>query len=70
MSQILILAEIENDILHSTAGELLAAARKLADELDLEVSAALFGNISDDLTKETIALGADHVYASSHPMLA
>jgi len=70
MSQILILAEIENDILHSTAGELLAAARKLADELELEVSAALFGNISDDLTKETIALGADHVYASSHPMLA
>ena len=70
MSQILILAEIENDILHSTAGELLAAARKLADELGLEVSAALLGNISDDITKEVIALGADHVYASSHPMLA
>ena len=70
MCQILILAEIENEALHSTAAELLAAARKLADELGLEVAAALLGDISDDLSKEAIALGADHVYSSSHPMLA
>mgnify|MGYP003308754874 CR=1 FL=1 len=69
MSQILILAEIENEALHSTTAELLAAARKLADELGLEVAAALLGNISNELSKEAIALGADHVYSSSHPML-
>ena len=69
MSQILILAEIENGTLHSTAGELLSAARKLAAELSIDVSAALFGDLTEDITKEVIALGADHVYTSSHPEL-
>ena len=62
MSEILVLAEIENGTLHSTAGELLAAARKLAAELNLDVSAALFGEITEDITGEVVALGADNVY--------
>ena len=70
MSEILVLAEIENGTLHSTAGELLAAARKLAAELNLDVSAALFGEITEDITGEVVALGADNVYTASHPKLA
>ena len=70
MSEILVLAEIENGTLHSTAGELLAAARKLAAELNLDVSAALFGEITEDITGEVVALGADNIYTASHPKLS
>ena len=69
MTEILILAELEGGVLHSSAGELLAAGRKLGDEMGADVSAAVLGESTDDAAREAIILGADHVYTASHPIL-
>ena len=69
MTEILILAELEGGVLHSSAGELLAAGRKLGDEMGMDVSAAVLGESTDDVARDAIMLGADHVYTASHPIL-
>ena len=61
MSEILIFAEIEDGDLHSTAGELIAAGRKISNDTGDSVSAAIIGG-NQDLGSKAIALGADKAY--------
>lgn len=68
MSEILIFAEIEENELHSTSGELIAAGRKMADSTDNSVSAALIGG-NQKLASELIALGANKVYLADDDTL-
>ena len=61
MSEIIVFSEIHQGILHSTSGELIATARKLADELNIKVSSAILGGTNEH-AETTIAQGADKVY--------
>ena len=70
MSDILVLAETENNYLHSTAGELIAAGRKLADELGNQVCAVITDDVDESSFKNLIHLGADKVYVISHAELS
>ena len=54
MSEILIFAEIEDGDLHSTAGELIAAGRKISNDTGDSVSAAIIGG-NQDLGSKAIA---------------
>ena len=47
MTNILIFAETENGTLHSTAGELIAAGRKLADTLGNQVCAVIMDEVQE-----------------------
>ena len=53
MSEILIFAEIEEGDLHSTAGELIAAGRKISDDTGDSVSVAIIGGNQDLGSKAT-----------------
>lgn len=64
MSEILIFAEIEENGLHSTAGELISAGRKITEGTVNKVSAVLIGE-GQNLAPELIALGADKVYLAN-----
>ncbi len=70
MREILILAELDNGELHSTVAELISAAKKVALELNADVSAAVFGEDAENIGHSAISLGADRVYTSSHPLLS
>ena len=70
MSDILVLAETEGNYLHSTAGELIAAGRKLADELGNQVCAVITDDADESSFKNLIHLGADKVYVISHAELS
>ena len=61
MSEIIVFSEIHQGILHSTSGELIATARKLADELNIKVSSAILGGTNEH-AETAIAQGADKVY--------
>ena len=61
MSEIIVFSEIHQGMLHSTSGELIAAARKLADELNIKVSSAILDGTNEHAEK-AIAQGADKVY--------
>ena len=61
MSEILIFSEIHQGALHSTSGELIAIARKLADELNVKVSAVLL-NGTNEHADTVISQGADKAY--------
>ena len=61
MSEILIFSEIHQGTLHSTSGELIAIARKLADELSVKVSAVLL-NGTNEHADTVISQGADKAY--------
>ena len=61
MSEILIFSEIHQGTLHSTSGELIAIARKLADELNVKVSAVLL-NGTNEHADTVISQGADKAY--------
>jgi electron transfer flavoprotein alpha subunit len=50
--------------------ELLGEARRLADNLGVEVAALLMGSEVSDLIPQLVAYGADKVYAADHPLLA
>jgi electron transfer flavoprotein alpha subunit len=69
-SGVLIICETDsNGDLRSITGELLAAARGLADALNGEsVSAALIGSGVSGKAQEVIALGADTVYVVDAPL--
>ena len=69
MTEVIILGELDGNELHSTAGELIAAGRKLADELGTKVSAAIIGEASTEVANEAIFLGADEVYTVSHDLI-
>ena len=67
---VLILAEVNDGKLSSTAQELLGAGRRLADALGEELAAAVLGSQLGDSAKEAIAFGADKVYVIEDPLLA
>ena len=66
MPGVLIAGEWNEGGLHSSAGELLAVGRSLDRG---EVAVALLGNVPEEVSREAIELGADTVYAASHPLL-
>ena len=70
MSGILVFGEIDDGVLGSITGELIAAGRSLADDLNEPVSVAFPYNDAEGQAGEAIALGADRVYAVSHPLLS
>ena len=61
MLEIVVFSEIHQGKLDSTSGELVAAARKLGDELNLKVSAAILGGTPEH-GDMTISQGADKAY--------
>ena len=65
----LVIGQTGDGGLDSTAGELLAAGRGVADALGEELSIALLGDTLDLPARMAIALGADRVYAVNHPLL-
>ena len=64
MSEIIIFAEIDGEGLHSTVGELISAGKKIVEDTDNVISAALIGG-NQDLASQAIALGADKVYLAN-----
>lgn len=70
MKEVLVLGEIDGKALHSTAGELIAAGRKVGDELGAAVSAVLMGENSSEIANEALGLGADKIYTVSHNLLS
>lgn len=56
--------------LHPVGFELLGQGRRLADELEAELVAVLFGHEIKDLTRDLISRGADKVLVADDPLLA
>lgn len=66
-----VFAEWREGTVHKVSHELLSSGRELADKLGVELSAVLLGHgLSDELSKELIAYGADTVYVVDRPELA
>ncbi|WP_408956620.1 FAD-binding protein [Natroniella sp. ANB-PHB2] len=61
-SGVWVLAEQRANELLDVSLELVSEGRKLADDLDVSLSAVLLGSDVKDEAKELIAYGADHVY--------
>jgi len=66
---VLVLGELTGGELASVSQELLAAGRKLADDLGEELAIALLGASVDSAGQQAISYGADKVYAVTHPLL-
>ncbi len=67
---ILVLGDSAENELSSVSKELLAAGRRLADDLGEELAIALLGDTLDQPSRQAISHGADKVYAVNHPGLA
>ncbi len=63
-----VFAEQRNGKVAQVAIELIGAGRKLADTLQVELSAVLFGS-NEDEAKELVRWGADKVLHSNNPLL-
>ena len=66
---VLVLGETAGRELALNSQEMLAAARKLADDLGEELAIGLLGASVEDAAQEAIRYGADRVYAVTHPLL-
>lgn len=66
---VLVLGELAGGELASVSQELLAAGRKLADDLGEELTIALLGASVEGASQQAISYGADRVYAVTHPLL-
>ncbi len=66
---IMVLAESADGRLANVARELLGCGRKLADDLDEELSTVILGDGVAGLAQEAIACGADKVYIADNPFL-
>lgn len=66
---VLICGELGETRLTSISKELLGIGRKLADDLEEELSILLMGSNLSDATKEAIAYGADKVYIADEAVL-
>lgn len=69
-SGVWVVAEHEGGSLRTVTMELLGEGRRLANELDVELSAVVMGQGTDKLAEEAVAYGADKVYLVEHPVLA
>ena len=67
---ILVIGETQAGELSLASQEILAAGRQVADNLGQELAIGLFGDSLEDIAQSAIALGADRVYAVTHPLLA
>ena len=67
---VLVLGDSAENELSSISRELLAAGRRLADDLGEELAIALLGDTLDQPSQQAISHGADKVYAVNHPALA
>ena len=66
---VLVIGETQEDELSLASQEVLAAGRQVADALGKELAIGLFSNAVDAAAQESIALGADRVYAVTSPLL-
>ena len=66
---ILVFGDAPDGQLASTAQELLAAGRSLADALNQELAIAVIGGDVADAPQQAIAHGADKAYAVTNPAL-
>ena len=66
---VMVYCEVTEDKLAAIATELLGCGRKLADDLEQELSAVLVGSEISGSAQETIASGADKVYVVDDPLL-
>ncbi len=64
-----VFAEVKDDRLSATTGELLACGRSLADELQQELGAIIAGRDIAGLAQAAIAAGADKAYVMESPLL-
>ena len=64
-----VFAEQKNGTLANVALELLGAGRRLAEQLQVDVSAVLLGDNVGETAKTLIVHGADNVYLVDHPSL-
>ena len=69
-SGVLVLGDTISGGLGPTSRELLAAARKVADDLGEELAIGLLGDTLDVPAQQAISYGADKVYAVTHPLLS
>ena len=69
MAGVLVIGELNDDVLQSITGELLAAGRRIADVTGENVGVALL-NGGDAVGQETISLGADNAYLVQDEVLA
>ena len=67
---VLIIGETLGDELTLASQEVLAAGRKMADDLGQELAIGIFGDVGGDIAQSAIAQGADKVYSVTSPMLA
>lgn len=65
-----VFAEQRDGVLMGTVAELLGEGRKLADKLNVELSALLIGNGVEGLADELGAYGADRVIVAESPLLS
>jgi len=66
---VLVLGELAAGELASVSQELLAAGRKIADDLGEELTMALLGASIEGASQQAISYGADRVFAVTHPLL-
>ena len=66
---VLVIGQTSAGALDSTAAELLAAGRSVADSLGEELSIAVFGSAVDSAAHQAISHGADRAYAVTSPQL-
>ena len=66
---VLVLGEVAGGELASVSQELLAAGRKIADDLGEELTMALLGASVEGVGQQAISYGADQVFAVTHPLL-
>jgi len=67
---VLVIGETAGGALSSTSQELLAAGRKIADDLGEELAIGLLGASVEGAAPEAISHGADKVYTVTNPLLA
>ena len=67
---VLVIGQTSADALDSTAAELLAAGRIVAESLSEDLSIAVLGDAVDTAAHQAVAHGADRVYAVTSPLLS
>ena len=66
---VLVVGQTAGDDLSPTSQEMLAAARKIANDLGEELSIGLLGESVEKAAQQAIHHGADRVFAVTHPLL-
>jgi electron transfer flavoprotein alpha subunit len=66
---VLVLGEVVNGQLSSTSQEVLAAGRKVADDLNEQLAICLLGNDLGEPARQAISSGSDIVYSVTNPLL-